>query len=336
MVETTDTDAIERDLAKTRARMDNRLDELQGRLSPAQMINDALANFTGGDGAEFTQGVIARIKVNPLPAALAGVGLAWLMASSSKPAAAKELYVEPSFASRLQQAEISAARHHDEDADAHASRLDEARGKVLGIARNASDTAQSYGQRIKDAMASATQSTREAAHDLSASASGVTAKISDQAQRGSNTIQEGIDNLARSTREALSSVTANPFALAGLAVVVGIVAGAVIPTSSKEEELLGDTATRVRTAGHDLAQDVVDRGGRVATETIDAVKDSAQAHGLTTDKPIGEVVADLKSGSLADAAKQVASEVANAGKDSAQTHFGGAANGAGGSPSSAG
>ena len=331
MVETTDTDAIERDLAKTRARMDHRLDELQVRLSPAQMINDALANFTGGDGAEFTQGVIARIKVNPLPAALAGVGLAWLMTSSSKSPPPAQPYNEPSFAARLQEAEAGAARRHDEDADAHGSRLDDARGKVLGIPRNASDTAQSYSQRIKDAMASAAQSTRETAGDLSASASGVTAKLSDHAQRGTSTVRQGIDTMARSTREALSSITANPIALAGIAAVVGIVAGAVIPTSSKEEELLGDTATKVRTAGRDLAQDVVDRGGRVATDTIDAVKDSAQAHGLTTDKPIGEVVADLKSGSLADAAKQVASEVADAGKESAQTHFASAADGAGGS-----
>ena len=97
MVETTDTDAIERDLAKTRARMDHRLDELQVRLSPAQMINDALANFTGGDGAEFAQGVIAKIKVNPLPAALAGVGLAWLMASSSKPPVPAQPYNESKF-----------------------------------------------------------------------------------------------------------------------------------------------------------------------------------------------------------------------------------------------
>ena len=331
MVKTNDTDAIERDLAATRARMDHRLDELQVRLSPAQMINDALANFTGGDGAEFTQGVIAKLKANPLPAAVAGVGLAWLIASSSKPPASAAPYNEPSFAARLQEAEASAARRHGEDSDAHGSRVDEARGKVLGIARSASDTAQSYGQRIKDAMASVTQTTREAAHNFSANASSVTDKISDQAQRGSNTVQEGMDTMARSTREALSSLTANPFALAGLAAVIGIVAGALIPTSSEEERLLGDTAERVRTAGHDLAQDVVDRGGHVATETIDAVKESAQAHGLTTEKPIGEVVADLKSGSLAEAAKQVASEVAGAGKESAQTHFGNAADGAGAS-----
>jgi hypothetical protein len=51
------------------------------------------------------------------------------------------------------------------------------------------------------------------------------------------------------------------------------------------------------------------------------VKDSAQAHGLTIDKPIGDVAADLKSGALVGAVKDVASETLEAGKASAQTHF---------------
>ena len=130
-------------------------------------------------------------------------------------------------------------------------------------------------------------------------------------------------NMAHSTRGALASVTNNPFALGAVAAIVGIIAGSLIPTSDEEERALGATADRLRTAGRDLAQDVVDRGGRVATEALGAVKDSAQAHGLTTDKPIGDMVADLRSGSLMDSLKQVASETVDAGKQSAQTHFGG-------------
>ena len=45
MVEVTETDRIERDLARTRARMDGRLDELQEHLMPKQMVNDAFAYF---------------------------------------------------------------------------------------------------------------------------------------------------------------------------------------------------------------------------------------------------------------------------------------------------
>lgn len=327
MVESTETAAIERDLARTRARMDHRLDELQDRLSPSQLLNDTFACFQGGDGADFTQSLIARVKANPLPAALTGVGIAWLMASNSKPAGPARPAREPDITARLRYAEAGVARGPDEHPDAHAGRLDEARGNVLGVARDVSDTAQSYGQKIRDAMASAAQSVREAGHDLTAHASDAAGGLGNRAQRGGAAVQQGIGNMAQSTRGTLASVTGNPFALGAVAAIIGLVAGSLIPTSDEEEHALAATADRLRTAGRDLAQDVVDRGGRVASEALAAVKDSAQAHGLTTDKPIGEVVADLKSGSLADAVKQVASETVDAGRQSAQTHFASSADG---------
>ena len=122
-----------------------------------------------------------------------------------------------------------------------------------------------------------------------------------------------------------ASVAGNPFALGAIAALVGIVAGALLPVSEQEEAALGSTATKLRTAGRDLAQDVVDRGGRVATDTLEAIKGSANAHGLTTDKPIGELLADVKSGDLLGNVKQVAQETLQAGKDSAQTHIAGEA-----------
>ena len=77
---TDDTDQIERDLAATRARMDRRLDELGDKLAPNQLVSDTLTQVTGGDGADFAQTLIAKAKANPIPSALAGIGIAWLMA----------------------------------------------------------------------------------------------------------------------------------------------------------------------------------------------------------------------------------------------------------------
>ncbi|TVV76466.1 DUF3618 domain-containing protein [Sphingomonas solaris] len=322
MSETTETDQIERDLARTRARMDNRLDELQDRLSPGQLVNDAFAYFKGGDGADFTQDVLGKLKANPLPAALTGIGLAWLMVSNARTSQTPARVTrEPDLATRLRTAEAGVMRQQDEHPDAYSGRIDDARGKVLGIARDASDTASTYGQRIKDAMASAAQSVRETAHDLSASASHGATRLSDNAQRGGVAVQEGMESMAQSTRETLASATSNPIVLGAIAAVVGMVAGSLIPTSDEEERALGATADKLRTAGRDLAQDVVDRGARVASEAIGAVKDSAQAHGLSGDRPIGEMVADLKSGALAGAVKEVAGEAVSAGRDSVHTHF---------------
>ena len=163
---------------------------------------------------------------------------------------------------------------------------------------------------------------RETSHDLKAGASDAFARAGSAGERGAS-IQEGTNKMAQSGRSALASVASNPFALGALAAVVGIVAGALLPTSDEEEAALGSVATKLRTAGRDLAQDVVDRGGRIATDTLDAVKGSAEAHGLTADKPVGELLADVKSGDLLGNVKQVAQESVQAGKEAAQTHIAG-------------
>ena len=298
---TDDTDQIERNLAETRARMDRRLDELGDRLQPNQLVNDALAHVTGGDGADFTQTLIAKAKANPIPAALTAVGIAWLMASSQQ----KGRKGEPDLPTRLRSAETGVVRMPNEHEDVHASRIDDARGQVLGIARAASDTAAAYRDRIKEAMAAATQGVRTASHGIADSTSGAVNHLSAQARQGTG---------AR-------SLAGTPVVLGTAAALVGLVAGALIPLTDREEAALGGLAGQLRGKGRDLAQDVVDRGAQVAGEALEAVKDRAQAHGLTGERPIGELLGDLKSGELLDHVKQAAQEVAGAGKDSLRSQL---------------
>ena len=82
---TTEQDHIERGLERTRARMDNRLTELQARLSPGQVLDDLMDYFRGSEGADFTRNLMDSVRNNPLPAALTGIGLTWLMASNPHP-----------------------------------------------------------------------------------------------------------------------------------------------------------------------------------------------------------------------------------------------------------
>jgi hypothetical protein len=312
-----ETAQIERNLAQTRARMDNRLGELQDRLSPNQLVNDALSHFGGENGADFTQTLIAKAKANPLPAALVGVGLIWLMASSQRkqdrrPSAHVDL------PARLRSAEAGVVRLEDEHPDIHASRLDDARGQVLGVARQATDTASSYSQRIKDAVASAAQSARETAHDLQSGILHTVGHLGDQARQGSDAFGAGGAASSRSLGGALASVTGNPIMFGTAAALVGLVAGVLIPVSDEEQQALGNMADQLRSKGRGLAQDIVDRGAQVAGDALGAAKDSAQAHGLTADRPVGELLGEIKSGDLVGHVKQAAQEVAAAGKESLQ------------------
>ena len=324
MDDISETDRIERDLERTRARMDSRLGELQDHLTPKQMLNDAFGYFRGGDGADFTKDLVSRARANPLPVALTGVGIAWLIASAQRSDAPPQPQPgHDDIEARLRFAEENVQRFDHDDDDSYAGRLDDARGKVVGVTRAATDTAVSYAQRIKEAAAAASQSLRETSHNLAAGTNNAAHTLGNSAGNYGSAFQKGTQNMANTTRNAFSSVTSNPFALGGIAALVGLVAGSLLPVSDEEKNALGSTATKLRTAGRDLAQDVVDRGGHIATDTLDAIKSSAEAHGLSGDRPVGELLGDVKSGDLLGNVKQVAQETLQAGRDSAQTHLAG-------------
>lgn len=265
-MELSEIDRIEADLARTRERMRVRLNELGHHLAPRQMVDDALVRFRGGRGADFTDDLIGRAKANPLPAGIAGVAIAWLMAGRNRPVPESRgrpvIAVSPQPVGR--ESPIVSERPEVQPATG-------------GRDRHSADTF----------------------------------------------INTGIRPMTRSNRSTISSVTANPFALGAAAALVGIIAGALIPTLRKEEEALGSVATKLRVAGRDLAQDVVDHGGQVVEETLAAAKGSADSHGLSGAKPVGELFADVKSGALAEDVRQVAHDTLQAGRDSTQTHLAG-------------
>lgn len=78
---------LQREIEMQRSRVENTIDQIQEKLSPGQLVDELLA-YTKGGGGEFVASLQRNVTANPLPVALLGVSLAWLMskpsASSSK------------------------------------------------------------------------------------------------------------------------------------------------------------------------------------------------------------------------------------------------------------
>ncbi|MCP8883870.1 DUF3618 domain-containing protein [Devosia sp. XJ19-1] len=70
---------LQREVEQQRAQLEDRLDTIQERLSPGQLVDEVLAYAKGG-GGEFFSGLQRNVTHNPLPVALLGVSLAWLIA----------------------------------------------------------------------------------------------------------------------------------------------------------------------------------------------------------------------------------------------------------------
>lgn len=75
---------LQREIELQRTRVESTIDQIQEKLSPGQLVDELLA-YTKGGGGEFVASLQRNVTANPLPVALLGVSLAWLMA---KPASA--------------------------------------------------------------------------------------------------------------------------------------------------------------------------------------------------------------------------------------------------------
>ena len=190
-----DTKHIERDLEETRERLGATIDALQEKLSPGQVVDQALGWVRANGGAEFGQNLMRSVRDNPMPVALVGLGVAWLMMQGNRPPGyayrdrdwdyrdrrwrghgADELVPrsepgwsagypagytgnghahERSLADRARTAAESLSRRADETVEAFEERMYEAKAGVLGVARSVGETLAAFKRRVDDAMSAA-------------------------------------------------------------------------------------------------------------------------------------------------------------------------------------
>lgn len=74
---------IEREIENDRERIGEKLSAIQDRLTPGQLVDEALGYLRASGGTEFFGNLGSSVKANPMPIALMGVSLAWLMAGGS-------------------------------------------------------------------------------------------------------------------------------------------------------------------------------------------------------------------------------------------------------------
>jgi hypothetical protein len=73
---------IQAEIDRTRREMDGTLSAIEQRLTPGQMFDQGLQYLRNSGGSEFIANLGDQAKNNPMPVALVGIGLAWLMASN--------------------------------------------------------------------------------------------------------------------------------------------------------------------------------------------------------------------------------------------------------------
>ncbi len=79
-------DEILAEIDRTRGEMDRTLSAIEHRLTPGQLVDQSIDYLRNSGANEFVQNLGGAAKNNPLPIALVGIGLTWLMALGRQPA----------------------------------------------------------------------------------------------------------------------------------------------------------------------------------------------------------------------------------------------------------
>lgn len=283
-----DTEALRSDIDQTRNKMDDTIEALGSRFQPRHLLDELLGLFRRHEGEaqdKFTQvrqsishsseaamhTVVDTIKKNPLPLLVIGAGVGWMIYSSRQSNARDYDYDEYSY-----------------DPDAHIDRPLEYPGGLGSSAGGWRDEAASkYGQMKEDVANKLSHATDEARHkmeDLRHTAGDKLESARHRASELGDRVKERTSEAYSRTRErVVDTAEQHPLELGLVCLAAGLVAGLLIPTAEALNRTVGGKADRLRDRTREAGHDMLEKGKRVADAAISAVKEEAEAQGLTPD-----------------------------------------------------
>lgn len=227
-----DTSAIRRDIARTQREMGQTIDEIQYRLSPAHLKEQAKQRVRRA-GVRTTRNTIDRVKANPIGAALVGVGLYMLL-------------------------------RNDDDSDGQAayygdrgySAYDEPRHFSYGEDRGGSGRMTEMKDRVGEAVGSARGAIGDTLDNVRETASDVAGQTM---YRARSLTSRGRDVMADSPLIA---------GVVGLA--LGALVGAMIPETERENELFGQKRDELKQRAAEMAKEGVSQAKDIASAAASA------------------------------------------------------------------
>ncbi len=266
-------------IERTRAQMGSTIDAIEERLSPsrlAQEAKSAVKDATVGQAqqvvsdisdsaSDFGGSIVDTIRENPIPAALAGIGIGWLIMSMRNNGNSQSQRDDQRYRYYGHNMYPTQRPYYGGQSD---------QGGIGGMANSAQDTAGSIADTAQNAagqVAGTVQDTASQVGDTIGSAAGSAAdslgQMGSQAQYG---IQQAENELQRWMREKPLAVTAGAFA-------VGMAVGLAIPETQVEDQWMGEYRQDLTQQAQQVVQETAPKVEKVAQKTATAAKDAAQS-----------------------------------------------------------
>jgi ElaB/YqjD/DUF883 family membrane-anchored ribosome-binding protein len=271
----------EREAETTRRSLANSLNELQDRLTPGQVFDEALTYAKSGSGT-FARAFSNAVRENPFPALLIGTGCMLFMSekmgiTKSRPAgvytasypATTDTDHGPSIGERAKEKVHSAADTVKQGFAAVGDRLQDTSERVR-------ETAQGMGEGVAEAAERVRQRTQSVAERLTDTA----AQTSEQARIASRQVKDKANTLLHE----------QPMLMAGIGLALGAAIAALIPVTRAENRLMGETSDRVKRRVRDTAAQQFEAAKDTAGELVERAKTVAEREGVTASGAAAEIV----------------------------------------------
>lgn len=304
---------LQREIEADRQRIEEKLHEIQERMSPGELMDELLEYAKTSGGSEYLSNLGVALKSNPIPVALMGVSLAWLIANPASRAPRHEDKgedyplapvrgsvrrvgpVESSFGERYSHfADESGSRFRalTDDAGRRAGHFVDPAGKVY---RGFADAAGKQIEDIRDETGALFDEASGWASRTWRQVSAAAGRMSDSVAGAGRSLADSVQGAGRSLEEQGAQLNAailrhfrdQPLVGGALAFAAGAAIGAALPHSEAEDEAIGDMAEDVRSnisaranAGvaqaMEAGQEILDKAGDAVLEAHDAAKDRLQ------------------------------------------------------------
>lgn len=240
-----DPATLEREIDQTRAQMDRTLGALERKLSPGQMLDEALG-LVKEHGGEFVSNLNDSIKHNPMPVLLTAVGVGWMMMSSNRPSTS---------------AGYSYNRYEPLDAN------DRSVTSSLGSAQeSAREKLGDAGERIR----AGTDATRQKLNESREAVAAGLGRTTDAAQAQARRARQGFNHLLEE----------QPLILGALGIALGAAIGAALPTTEQENRVLGPARDRalsnIQEQGAQAYEKVKDTAAQAGEQAKQSVSEAAR------------------------------------------------------------
>jgi ElaB/YqjD/DUF883 family membrane-anchored ribosome-binding protein len=262
---------LEREAEQTRSQLAQRLDELRERITPGQLVDEAVDYAKDSGGGVFVRNLGRQATANPLPVALIGAGIAWLMLSNGKRQSTTAASIN-----RAAEAAIDGARQSMADVGAQIGEFGQkASAKATEFGQQASVRASNWasdasdrvtdarGPRAGNAISSLSETASSAYETAKSRASETYERVADQAKQASSTTADTVAGLGQRTaaasRDLLQFCKTQPLVIAGLGMALGAILGALIPPTETEDNLMGETSDRLKDQAREVAEDQIER-----------------------------------------------------------------------------